>query len=195
MYCWKCGHSVPSDAKFCTSCGEFVGGETDSIHVRQSHASGCPWNGGTDRSLSVVQNISTGSMTKRQRNVFVSVITVVVVIIILFAVHGYRSMVLGRVMNTCENQVDAETWDLLVDSEYPVYRLADRGHTLIVDGASPSSDILSCIVEESGMPESVVNRIDATRALDGTLNDSWDNITVSWNYHPDTGVNMVFEVK
>ena len=42
------------------------------------------------------------------------------------------------------------------------------------------------------MPESVLNRINGTRALDGTLNDSWDNITVSWNYHPGVGVNMVF---
>lgn len=196
MFCWKCGHLVPSDAKFCTSCGEAVGEIAGNVDVRGFHTSSGPSNGDAGRSSPTAKTTSAVGMSERQRNVIVSIITVVIaLLIVFFAVYWYRSTVLGRVMNACEGQVDAETWGLLVDSEYPVYKLADHGRTLVVDGASPSSDILTCIVQESGMPESVLNRINSTRALDGTLSDSWDNIIVSWNYHPDVGVNMVFEVK
>lgn len=196
MFCWKCGKYLNDEAKYCISCGESVGENYRQRCTRESHTPNWPWNGDIGRSSSTVQTVSAVSATEKQRNIVVSIVAAVVaLIVIFFAVHWYRSMALGRVMNACENRVDAETWDLLVDGEYPVYRLADHGRTLIVDGASPSSDILTCIVKESRMPESVLNRINGTRALDGTLNDSWDNITVSWNYHPGVGVNMVFEVK
>ncbi len=196
MYCWKCGKYLTDEANFCTSCGESVRGNTDSIHAGEFHAAKWSLNDGADQSSSTVQTVPAVNTIKTHRNIIVPIIVVVVaLVVIFFAGYWYRSMTLGRVMNACENQTDAETWALFVDTEYPVYKLADNNRTLIVDGASPSNDILSCIIKESGMPESVINRIDTTRALDGTLSDSWGNITVSWNYHPDIGLNMVFEVK
>lgn len=39
-------------------------------------------------------------------------------------------------------------------------------------------------------PQRVQSRIASTRALDGVQEDSWDDYTAHWTYHPDDGVNI-----
>jgi hypothetical protein len=41
----------------------------------------------------------------------------------------------------------------------------------------------------------VLQRISKTRALDGTQRAEGRNVNVSWTYHPDNGLGMVFEVE
>ncbi|WP_181062313.1 MULTISPECIES: hypothetical protein [unclassified Pseudoclavibacter] len=43
------------------------------------------------------------------------------------------------------------------------------------------------------VPASTVSKIEQTRALDGRQDDSWDDLEASWTYHPDDGLNIVFE--
>lgn len=51
------------------------------------------------------------------------------------------------------------------------------------------------INELLGIPESVFARMEQTRALDGvqTYEGSW--FTVSWTYHPDNGLEIMYEKK
>jgi hypothetical protein len=48
-----------------------------------------------------------------------------------------------------------------------------------------------CVLETLGAPDSVIPRIDRTRALDGTQDAEWDEFTASWTYHPDDGRNLI----
>lgn len=209
MYCWKCGERIKPDARFCVRCGTPVHDET-----QQPPASGIADNG--NAVMPVVPHTmpdaayATGSsatafaatMADRLKQVwnrhpmYVTLpVALVVAAIVIAAGMGYnRSQILTRAMDACQNQVDEETWDLFVAGEYASYRLSDHGRTLTIDGAgSIDGDLLSCVCDNVGMPQSVRSKIGNTRALDGTLTDSWDNITATWSYHPDDGLSIIME--
>ena len=72
----------------------------------------------------------------------------------------------------------------------------DEGDSITLDtkGADDFSghDIadVACVLTELDTPDYVVSRIDSTRALDGTVDASWDGYEAFWNYHPDSGMNL-----
>lgn len=52
---------------------------------------------------------------------------------------------------------------------------------------------LTNMLESLGFSAAVFERMKATRALDGTQTAHGENCNVSWTFHPDDGLNMVFE--
>jgi hypothetical protein len=80
-------------------------------------------------------------------------------------------------------------------------RVGDEGRTLTVDHkggedfTGASSDDLFCIVAALGTPSSVVSHMEQTTSMDGRQTESWDDVTVSWSYHPDRGMDSVFTVE
>jgi type II secretory pathway pseudopilin PulG len=52
---------------------------------------------------------------------------------------------------------------------------------------------LNRMLTELGFSSAVIDRMDKTRALDGTQNAEGKNCNVTWTYHPDDGLQMVFE--
>ncbi|OAV61533.1 hypothetical protein [Enteractinococcus helveticum] len=53
-----------------------------------------------------------------------------------------------------------------------------------------SGDEVACVLDELAMPSNIVNRLEATRALDGTQTGTWDGYEATWNYHPNSGMNL-----
>lgn len=83
-----------------------------------------------------------------------------------------------------------------------VANVGDEGNSLILRGAGeddPEEDraaallSLVCIVDEVDVPDSVMARLDATRALDGTQSATFDSYEATWSYHPQSGINFVVE--
>ena len=52
---------------------------------------------------------------------------------------------------------------------------------------------LKRMLTELGFSSAVIDRMDKTRALDGTQEADGKNCNVTWTYHPDDGLQMVFE--
>lgn len=75
-------------------------------------------------------------------------------------------------------------------------KLGDDGHSLSLDNkgkddyAGLTMAQIDCVLEALNMPDSIYDQMGNTRALDGTQRDSWDAFSVSWNYHPDSGLNV-----
>lgn len=76
-------------------------------------------------------------------------------------------------------------------------KLGDDGRSLSLDGQGEEdlnglawSDI-QCVLKAVNVPDYVQEQMKSTRALDGTQRESWDNFSVSWSYHPNTGMNVV----
>ena len=74
--------------------------------------------------------------------------------------------------------------------------LRDDGDTIVLDtegeeehGGDPYPKV-ACVLAELDMPDRVMEAIDNTRAMDGQLEDSWDELRARWSYHPDTGLNL-----
>ena len=49
--------------------------------------------------------------------------------------------------------------------------------------------------KELGLPDSVIKNMESTRALDGRQTYTSGNITVSWSFHPNNGLEVLFESK
>lgn len=78
--------------------------------------------------------------------------------------------------------------------------LGDLGQSLTMD--SEGTDYLDegvdytdieCVLQALDIPDSVTSRMDNTRALDGRQSAEWGGLSASWNYHPDSGTNVVIE--
>jgi hypothetical protein len=71
---------------------------------------------------------------------------------------------------------------------------ADYLEITIMDGeVSEKAGGLVGMLDELGFSSAVVERMSKTRALDGTQTAEGHNCNVSWTYHPDDGLQMVFE--
>lgn len=53
---------------------------------------------------------------------------------------------------------------------------------------------LEGLLDDLGFSSAVMERMALTRALDGTQTAEGDHVNASWTYHPDDGLNVVFEV-
>lgn len=84
------------------------------------------------------------------------------------------------------------------DSEFAV--VSDHNHTLTIEqkGKDDYEGItgveLWCIIGALNAPSSVASHMEQTTSMDGRQTESWDNIEASWSYHPDRGMDSVFEV-
>lgn len=75
--------------------------------------------------------------------------------------------------------------------------IGDGGSTITLDGEGDEDaggltvEQIFCVLGASGIPDSVVSDIEATRALDGRQDASWDGYSAAWRYHPDDGLEVI----
>lgn len=60
-------------------------------------------------------------------------------------------------------------------------------------GGDELSDVV-CVLQRLEVPDRVVQRLDNTRALDGSVEDEWGAYKAFWTYHPDSGLSMTVYV-
>ncbi|WP_283559449.1 hypothetical protein [Paenarthrobacter sp. PH39-S1] len=76
--------------------------------------------------------------------------------------------------------------------------IMDTGKSLEIQTAGKGKSGLAisdmgCVLRELKTPQSVIAKMDSTRALDGTQSGTWGNFPATWRYHPDNGFNVVIE--
>lgn len=79
----------------------------------------------------------------------------------------------------------ANTVTIYGNADYLDITLTDTTVTAALPG-------LIAMLDELGFSPAVIDRMAATRALDGTLREDGRNCNVTWTYHPDNGLQMVF---
>lgn len=58
-----------------------------------------------------------------------------------------------------------------------------------------SLDAIENINEGLGFPDSVYTQMTSTRAIDGNQTYEKNSISVSWKYHPDNGLEVLYSVE
>lgn len=77
--------------------------------------------------------------------------------------------------------------------------IGDEGHSVTIQTTGEDNtygaDIYEtvCVLQGLDASDSVIARMDSTRALDGRQMGTWDDFEASWGYHPDDGLNLVIE--
>jgi len=76
-------------------------------------------------------------------------------------------------------------------------QIADEGNTLTVNSKGeddleglPYND-LDCILNQLGASAAVMSHFGQTTSLDGRQTEAWDDLELSWSYHPDRGADFV----
>jgi hypothetical protein len=82
----------------------------------------------------------------------------------------------------------------------PWITVGDAGRSVSMKSSGQESagadfDDVACVLHELDTPDSVISRIDSTRALDGRQTGTWDHYSASWGYHPDNGLDIVIETR
>lgn len=54
---------------------------------------------------------------------------------------------------------------------------------------------IQTINEQLGLPSSLIDKMEGTRALDGRQEETYGKVAVSWTYHPDSGLEVLYELK
>lgn len=79
--------------------------------------------------------------------------------------------------------------------------VGDNGSSVVLDveGEDYGSGDLDyvqalCVLTELEMPDSVWSKMEDTRALDGRQTADWDDVEVTWSYHPDDGLDVIVEL-
>lgn len=71
----------------------------------------------------------------------------------------------------------------------------DLGGDAIVEDILEACAAYERVNAALGLPESLEKKMSETNALDGRQSQTYDNITVSWKYHPDHGLEITYELK
>ena len=69
-----------------------------------------------------------------------------------------------------------------------------RGGFATVSTSSPRRAPLQAVLTDFGFSGATIARMHNTRAPDGTPTAEGDNVNVTWTYHPDSGLQVVFEL-
>jgi len=81
-------------------------------------------------------------------------------------------------------------------------RIGDAGRSLVLDmqgddwgSGDLTVDEVMCVLEHLDVPDVTLDRMGATRSLDGRQEDDWNGIEASWTYHPDNGLDVILELE
>jgi hypothetical protein len=77
--------------------------------------------------------------------------------------------------------------------------LDEDGKGLFLDGEGEESSGIAvqsslCVLEELEMPDSILSRISNTTSSMGQQEGSWNDVTILWNYHPNNGLDISFNL-
>ena len=59
---------------------------------------------------------------------------------------------------------------------------------------SDAIDAIIAINSYLSLPSSLIDKMESTRALDGMQTQNCGTYSVTWNYHPDNGLKVIYEV-
>lgn len=183
MFCTECGQQS-SEGQFCTSCGSKLQQPSIAAPIESSSPS-APGIQGTFNASSNFQSPMNGKKVGLSNPAVKFGLIgagAVALISTIFLFSGGANPLPGAVSSCGLNE------DLGI-------QLADGDKTLIIDTMGEEDFIgtsyadSQCVLDALNIPERIQNRIDKTRALDGQLEDSWDGLSISWSYHPDSGAD------
>lgn len=179
VFCAKCGAEVAPGNAFCTECGHKVG-ETTAPYMSYEPEPTNPAKSSKKMPVGIIAGA-----------VF-AIIAIIAIITVIPAGGGQAKPDLEAIYS--EHELYTATFSELG---------ADGSYISIDTNPNDSDDYMNLdalsairlINDDLGLPDSVLNRMEKTRSMDGIQTYSNDVIEVSWTYHPDQGLEVTYSLK
>ena len=181
LFCEKCGMKIEK-AAFCRKCGENMGicpacgalldQETKSKNLR-------------DRAGAVL----AGKNSRKFR--FGAILLIVVATVCVFLLINSRPS-FQRAFEDAGGANSIGEW----------VTVSKDGKSMKIDTnpadeegyySSKATNAIRDINESLGLPDALYDKMGETRAIDGRQTATYKNISVSWTYHPDDGLEIIYE--
>lgn len=183
--CLECGKEISDKASACPHCGCPVAVRPVLSQEEQN------------RQETITRLQSEEQQASKNKRIVIVVVTILAVLVCAAAVALF---VLSR--SPKHDFHNLKYLEYIEDSDG--CRVSDDGKTMVLDSNPDDIDdysdssILGSIQlfnEQLGIPDSVLEKMYATRALDGRQSETYGRITISWTYHPNNGLEVIYEIK
>lgn len=211
--CEKCGKVYEEPRKFCGECGHEIGTSVSTENKKVCKKCGTEYSEGEKFCSVCGEKIDTEKFLKLKKlfnkkymkyyviSGIVIVILVISSIIIINNNNKKREAELAKKEE--ESKINlTKIYEEYCDSEWA--HLASDGSSLTID-TNPDDSLFNKSEEKAtygfvnvnkalGLPESVIQKMTHTRAVDGIQTASFEGLEISWSYHPDNGMEIIYEV-
>ena len=178
IICGKCGTKLQNGQEFCPMCGQKAG----LVIGTQVNSAINQFNAGVQKT----------NEKKKKTPFIIGIVTAVAIIaIIVVVISGGNS---GVNFKKLYDEYCVSTWaDVGSDGSY--LRIDTNPYDLDDDGLAYPSAYRA--IEEVNMalnlPDSLINEMGETTSADGKQSETFDNIIVTWRYHPDKGLEVTYK--
>ena len=177
--CSKCGTELQDGQEFCPKCGQKADLQIDS---------------GVNSAISQFNASVTKTNEKKKKTplivgIIAGVVVLAVVLIIALGGSGGK-----KDFHDMYGDIAAESWCTIASDGS--YMKIDTNPYNIDDYTDTTAYYkIKTINSDLGFSSALFEEMGQTRALDGRQSDSNDKYEVSWSYHPDNGLEVMYKVK
>jgi len=177
--CGKCGAELQDGQEFCPKCGQKAGVVIES---RVNNAIS-QFNAGINQA---------NQKSKKKIPIIVGIVAVVVTIAVILAIVIGGSK--GKDFNKMFSDISSESWCTIASDG--TWMKIDTNPYDIDDYTDTTAYYkIKEINSKLGFSSSLFEEMGQTRALDGRQNASCNKYEVSWSYHPDNGLEVMYKLK
>lgn len=188
--CLNCGKDISDTAKKCIHCGCEI---AKSITCNECGKETLSTNNVCPNCGNKLKNgkLSMFKFANKKKLLITIILLIIVIAIIIVCVAGTSKVSLKKIYN----KLDCSSYNCTLASDGSYLEIDTN--PLDIDDYSSSTAInyIKKVNTELGFSESLFNRMGKTRALDGTLQEENKYVKVSWTYHPDDGLEVVYTLK
>lgn len=188
-FCQNCGKELLEGAKFCEFCGAKIEAsedklDTDSVQEVKNVDATQKQPSFAEKTIIKIPKVNLFS--KKIIGVVAAAVIVIVLSVVVFSNNGPNFKKLYKEYCT-------STWAELGDDgsylslDTNPYDLEDNGM------AYPAAyTAVEKINKKLKLPDSLLKDMGQTTGADGKQSEEFNNVTVSWKYHPDSGLEVVY---
>lgn len=175
--CKNCGNMINNDVKFCPNCGAQ-----------------------NEEYVETGKNTNGQNILKNKKIIIIAIAIIVVIAIIvgiIVANQDNPQMVVSKEKGVnfkkVYNEIGGDGYYITLASDNSCIE-ADTNPLNLDDFSSTEAwELIKKLNDALDLPEAVETKMETTRAMDGRITQTYGKITVSWTYHPDKGLQVLYE--
>ena len=201
-FCTKCG--TPKDVaekRICSKCGAELQEGQDFCHKCGQKAD-LQNNTGVNSAISQFNSSDTKDISKKNKTPIiigiiagVAVLTVILIVVLIVGGKKDFNKMYGDLASNSWCTIASDGSYMKLDTNPDDKKRDDITRSYYQTTCKPAINDIERINKELGFSDALMEKMNTTTALQGKQTDSNDKYIVSWTYHPDHGLEVMYEFK